>query len=75
MDIGPAVGGGAFICIAFVDHPKDLFAAWVYSHVNSETRTIGLYETRFINHDEEPLELTKEQIMQIVKEHPELKLW
>ena len=75
LDIGPAIGGGANIYIAFVDYPKDLFSAWVYSHVNSETRTIGLYETRYIYHDEEPLELTKEQILQIVEEHPEIKLW
>ena len=75
LDIGPAAGGGASIYIVFVEHPKDLFSEWVYSHANSETRTIGLYETRGVIHDEEPLDLTKEQILQIVKEHPELKLW
>lgn len=75
LNIEPALMGGTFINIAFVDHPQDVFTAWVYSDVDRETKNIGPYETRMVRHEEEPQDLTKEQIMQIVEEHPELKLW
>lgn len=75
LNIEPALMGGTFINIVFVDHPKDMFTAWVYSDVNVETKAIGPYDTRMVRHDDEQLDLTKEQILQIVKEHPELKLW
>lgn len=75
LNIEPALMGGAFIYIAFVDHPKDMFVAWVYSEVDPKTNAIGPYETRMVAHDDQPLDLTTEHIMQIVKEHPEIKLW
>ena len=75
LNIEPAIMGGTFMYIAFIDHPQDMFVAWVYSDVDTETKTIGPYHTNMVSHHEEPLDLTKEQIMQIVEEHPELKLW
>lgn len=75
LNIEPALMGGAFIQIVFVDHPTHMFTAWVYSDVNPDTKTVDSYETRLVKHGDEPLELTKEQILEIVKAHPELKLW
>lgn len=75
LNIEPAIMGGTFMYIAFIDHPQDMFVAWVYSIVDPDTNAIGPYENHFVTHEEKPIELTKEQILQIMEEHPELKLW
>lgn len=71
----PALLGGLMLQIIFVDSPADMFAAWVYSGVDEETETVLDYEVRFVTLNEEKTGYTKEQILDIVKEHPEFKLW
>ena len=61
--------------IIFVDSPADMFTAWIYSGVDEVTETVLDYEVRFIILNEEKTGYTKEQILDIVKEHPEFKLW
>lgn len=72
---GPFLMGGLFLQIIFVDYPNDMFSAWVYSEVDEETETVLDYEVRSISKDEDPSGFTKEDIIELMKEHPELKLW
>lgn len=48
----------------------------VYSFVDEDTKTVTGYTVRSVMIDEETkTELTKEEILNIVAEHPELELW
>ena len=71
----PYLMGGLFIQIIFIDYPNDMFDAWVYSTVDVETETVLDYEVRSFTIDDEPCDYTTKQILELVKEHPELKLW
>lgn len=75
LSISPFMEGGAFIYIVFLDNPDDIFTAWVYSSVDEQTETVLDYSVRKIKIDEENSGLTKEDIQEIIKEHPENKLW
>lgn len=75
FSISPFIGGGALIHIVFLDNPDDIFTAWVYSSVDEKTETILDYSVRSIKIEEEKSGLTKEDIQEIIKEHPENKLW
>lgn len=75
LSISPFITGGAFIYIVFIDNPKYLFAAWVYSGVDETSRTVMDYSVRSIKMEDDNCELTKEEILQAIKEHPENKLW
>ena len=75
FSISPYIAGGAFIHIVFLDSPNDVFSAWVYSSVDEETETVLDYSVRSIKLNDEESELTKEDIQEIIKEHPENKLW
>ena len=71
----PYIMGGLFIQFIFIDYPNDIFIAWVYSGVDEEKEEVLDYEVRSISLDEEKTGYTKEDILEIVKEHPEFKLW
>lgn len=71
----PYMAGGMFIQFIFIEYPEDIFTAWVYSGVDEEKELVLDYEMRSISLDEEKSDFTKEEILDIVKEHPELKLW
>lgn len=75
FNIGPYIGGGAFIQIVFLDSPDDIFSCWVYSSVDEKTETILDYSVRSIRIEEEKSGLTKKDIQEIIKEHPENKVW
>lgn len=75
FSISPYIGGGALIHIVFLDSPDDIFAAWVYSSVDEKTETVLDYSVRSIRIEEENSGLTKNDIQEIIKEHPENKLW
>lgn len=75
FSISPYIAGGAFIQIVFLDNPNDVFSAWVYSSVDEETETVLDYSVRSIRLEDEKSELTKEEIQEIIKEHPENKVW
>ena len=73
--IGQFLGGGAFIDIIFLDLPNRVFSSWVYSYVDGETNVITGYEVRSVTIQEELIEISKEEILNDVKEDPNLKLW
>ncbi len=74
-DIEPYLLGGAFIRITFIDMPDRVFSSWIYSHVDEKKGIIESYEIRSIDLEEEKTDLTKEDILQAVKEMEGLKLW
>ena len=67
--------GGTFIQIIFLDMPDTIFNAWVYSDVDEERETVTDYEVRFIQVEKEKSSFTKADVLRIIKEHPENKLW
>ena len=74
--VDECLGGGLFIYVIFIDNPKYYYSAWVYSFVDEDTEKITGYSVRrFSCEDDQETELTREQILNDLKEHPELKLW
>lgn len=75
-DINPYLLGGAFIRITFLDAPDRVFDCWVYSNVDEENEVVESYELRSIMIEEdENTEMSKEEILHIVKMDPDIKLW
>ena len=74
-DITPNTFGGATIYFTFIDSPDDIFSAWVYSVVDASTGTVTDYQVKSVNMEEQKSGATKEQLIQISKDHPEMKLW
>lgn len=73
-DISPYLFGGVWMLIGFVDNPKPIFQAWVYSEVDAADRIVG-YEVRHFSFSEQETDFTKEHVLRTVEKHPELKLW
>lgn len=71
----PFMGGGLFISFIFLDRPDVIFGAWVYSFVDESSETVCGYEVRRVWVKEENVGVTKEEILSIVRGHPENKLW
>lgn len=71
----PFITGGLFIYFMFVDHPNLMFATWVYSDVDEVNEVVTDYHVRSIQLDSDEAPFTKEEILRINKEHPELKFW
>ena len=71
----PCFLGGLFLQITFIDYPDDVFSSWIYSGVDEEQEKVLDYEVRSFSLDEEKSGLTKNEIFEIMKEHPEFKLW
>ena len=67
--------GGVFIRIIFLDLPTRIFESWVYSYVDEEKEEVTGYEVRGVYPDEEIYDFKKEEILETMKEHPELKAW
>lgn len=74
-NIEPYLLGGAFIQFSFIEKPNKVFSVWVYSEVDEKTEVISNYECRGLRLEEYESNFTKEEILQISAEHPELKLW
>ena len=73
--IQPYLAGGAFIQIVFLDMPDRVFSSWIYSNVDEERRIVESYECRSIRIEEETTGMTKEDILQAIKDMGGLKLW
>lgn len=71
----PFIGGGMFIYFVFLDAPNKIFNTWIYSYVDENTETVVDYQVRGVKIIEEDSEFTKEEIVSIIEEHPENKLW
>ena len=75
-NVEPFLAGGLLIHYIFVDWPEKMLISSVYSFVDEDTKTVTGYTVRSVMIDEETgTELTKEEILNIIAEHPELKLW
>lgn len=74
-DINPYLLGGALIRITFLDMPDRIFSSWIYSNVDEKKEMVESYEFRSINIEEETTDMTKEDILQTIKEMEGLKLW
>ena len=73
--IQPYLAGGAFIQIVFLDMPDRVFSSWIYSYVDEERGIVESYECRSIRIEEEETDMTKEDILQAVREMDGVKLW
>lgn len=71
----PFMGGGLFVSFIFLDKPDVIFWAWVYSFVDESSETVCGYEVRRVWVKEKNVGMTKEEILSIIREHPENKLW
>lgn len=74
-DINPYLLGGALIRITFLDMPDRVFSSWIYSEVNEDKEIVESYEFRSISIEEETTDMTKEDILQAIKEMDGIKLW
>lgn len=74
-NIEPYIFGGAFIQFCFIEKPNKIFSVWVYSDVDVKTEAISNYECRRLKQEDFEIDFTKEELLQITKEHPEIKLW
>lgn len=73
--VEPFIGGGLQVYFVFVDRPEILFAAWVYSYVDGDTGEITGYPVRNLEQLEGESGITKESLSQLLRDHPETKLW
>lgn len=74
-DINSYLLGGVLIRITFLDMPDRVFCCWIYSNVDEKKEVVESYEFRSINIEEETTGMTKEDILQAIKEMDGLKLW
>lgn len=74
-DINSYLLGGVLIRITFLDMPDRVFSSWIYSNVDEQKEIVESYEFRSISIEEETTGMTKEDILQAVKEMDGLKLW
>jgi len=75
-NVEPFIAGGLFVSVLFLDDPNTIFDAWIYSDVDETTRKVVNYQVKGLKaREDERSEMTKEEIMTIIKEHPENKLW
>ena len=71
----PFIAGGMFIQFIFIDSPSEMFTTWVYSDVDEDAGKITGYSVRDITLATDDSGFTKEEILELMKEHPELKIW
>ena len=67
-DINSYLLGGALIRITFLDLPDRVFSSWIYSNVDEKKEKVESYEFRSISIEEEKTDMTKEDILQAIKE-------
>lgn len=67
--------GGLYVYIVFIDAPDKVFTTNIYSDVDEVSGVITGYEVRTLRLHEEESGLTKKMILELIKEHPENKLW
>lgn len=64
-----------FVRFIFLDAPNKIFTTWIYGCIDENTKTVVDYQVRGIQVSEEECEVTKEDILTVIKEYPENKLW
>lgn len=74
-NISPHIMGGVDLTVIFPDMPDLLFNSWIYSFVDTETESVLDYDVRWFNLCEERTGMTRDDIEEIMKDQPEIKLW
>lgn len=74
-DASPAIFGGMFVSIVFLNAPNVIFETHIYSGVDEDTEEITDYEVRGLRVSDRETGWTKEDLLTLLKEHPENKLW
>jgi len=74
-DVNFDVFGDIVIDIVFLNQPEKVYQAYVYSDVDEEAEIVTGYHIMVFHIIAEHSNITKEEILQIMKKHPELKLW
>ena len=75
LDENPYLMGGLLIYFCFIDYPDVVFITNVYSDVDIESEKVTGYMVKSIRVDDTESGLTKKELLQLIKEHPENKLW
>ncbi len=77
LDIDSSPFGGVDIWIAFIENPTHVFSAWVYGDVKEDKgeQVVVEHQVRAVTVVDKEAKLTKEHILNVIKEHPENKLW
>lgn len=73
--IEPAIYGGVFIHFMFVDMPCYIFYTQVYSYVDEDTKEVTSYEVRPVMLDDAEWDMTRDEMLEFLEEHPEVKVW
>lgn len=73
--VEPYLLGGLYLQIIFLDAPSRVFEAQVYSYVDESTETIVGYEVRGVLPSDIESHFSREQILELIEEHPEVKLY
>lgn len=71
----PAIWGGIFVFFTFIEAPRKVFYAQVYSFVDEDKEEVVGYEVRGVTLDQEEIDLTREEIEQFIANNPEHRLW
>ena len=75
LRIEPTQLGGMLIIFSFIDKPEGIFTTWVYSDVDEATGEVSNYTVKGIIREDIKNEMSREEILKIVQENPEFKLY
>ena len=73
--IEPTQLGGMLIIFSFIDKPEGIFTTWVYSDVDEATGEVSNYTVKGIIREDIKNDMSREEILKIVQENPEFKLY
>lgn len=73
--VEPFLLGGLFAQIIFIDNPTQVFEAHIYSYVNESDGTIESYEVRGVRPSDVESHFSKDRILELLEEHPEIKIY
>lgn len=75
IDAQPFLVGGMWVHFVFLDNPKNVYAAHIYSDVDEDAKKVVGYQVRSLLFDSDDFPYTKEQILELYKKNPGHKLW
>ena len=73
--IEPTQLGGMLIIFSFIDKPEGIFTTWVYSDVDEASGEVSNYTVKGIIREDIKNDMSREEILKIVQENPEFKLY
>lgn len=75
LDENPYLLGGLLFHFCFIDYPDVIFVSNVYSDVDIESEKVTGYMVKSLRVDDTESGLKKDELLKLIKEHPEHKLW